>query len=371
MEYENKRGVSDATMTEDILAPYLGDVFAMGNRHDLYYNNNSVWKGLLDIKNSGVSLAIKEDAYTQEILNLDEDDEYYYDMAMNGSGYGHNDLEWDELDYICDKVDKKIIEDVGKTLQALNSSIDADTLCDEGTFSDLVGKYFEKDWERTGDEILNALSEGLAEYRDDELKEGLEEDLIIVADEISYGYELNLTYSQLLGIINQFNLKSFSDLFESGFNELSGGLSEQYYDAWGYSDNTQTEINDLLKEFLERVKEQYDFGSRKKNYEEFDRVIKDLGFVSQNYHKTSFDKVRPKNIELGQKTPLYYRLSEYNPINNTVKLYVGTEKPYGYYANQINSGSGKAYVIKIDEVSDYVLSDDLFASEPVVDENED
>jgi len=41
---------------------------------------------------------------------------------------------------------------------------------------------------------------------------------------------------------------------------------------------------------------------------------------------------------------------------------VGTEKPWNTnYTNHINSGKGKEYKIKISDLSDYVLSGDLYS----------
>ena len=150
----------------------------------------------------------------------------------------------------------------------------------------------------------------------------------------------------------------------SGFNNIDGGLSDTWFDEWGYPDETQEEINLELSEFLEKIKTEgeIDIQKRRKHYEEYDRVIKYLNFEKDNYQPV-YNLERLRKDFMGDKYTVYYRLSDFNPIDTTVTLYVGTEKPYGEYQNQINSGTGKAYKIKINEVSDYVLSDDLFAPE--------
>jgi len=60
---------------------------------------------------------------------------------------------------------------------------------------------------------------------------------------------------------------------------------------------------------------------------------------------------------------MYYQLSDFDPIENKIKLYVGKVAPYGNYQNLINSGDAKIYKIDPSEISDYVVSEDLFPSE--------
>jgi len=351
----------DDLQREEMLEPYLGEKADFNEGGYRGSHDDTIW---IDVQYKGVRLLFDEETYKDSILDLNEDDAYYYDMAMYVGGGDHEYMEWEELDYICSSVTSDVIAKIGAVLLLLNPSIDITDICEEGILTELLEKYYNKEWDNTGNNILSAMGYGLGEYRAGELKKIIQHDLVIEAEDVSDGYMLPLTYIQLLAIITTYNLKTFSDLLESGFNNIDGGLSDAWFDEWGYPDETQEEINLELAEFLEKIETEgeIDIQQRRKHYEEYDRVIKYLNFEKDNYQPV-YNLERLREDFKGDKYTVYYRLSDFNPIDTTVTLYVGTEKPYGEYQNQINSGTGKTYKIKINEVSDYVLSDDLFAPE--------
>ena len=350
---------------DNILLPYLGDGVETGDYHDFLYSSSQT-KPVMDITTYGVSFFFTDRKYVEDILNIEEDDSYYYQMAMGGTGY-YNDcdsLEWEELDFMCDKLKtseiKRVYTDV---LKLLDPSLQENSLCDEGILSELLTKYYEKEWSSYGDDMLYELGNGLCDYRIQELKEVILQDLVIEAESVSNdGWQLDLTYPQLLGLIKQFNLKSFTDLLESGFNEIDSGLNDTYYDAWGYGDETVEEVSRIFTNFLDYVIEEgeIDIDTRKNHYEEFDRVVKDLGFEKNSYNQV-YDKERTLEDWTGNTYKIYYQLARFNPIKNTVSLYVGLVRPYGNINAQVKDG--KWYEIKINQVSDYVTSEDLFAPE--------
>tara|TARA_R110002167_G_scaffold323177_2_gene529095 strand:+ start:2070 stop:4568 length:2499 start_codon:yes stop_codon:yes gene_type:complete len=358
---------------DDILLPYLGDAV------DIEVSYTDAINTRLEIKKFGVSLSFEDNFYLESILDLEEEDEYYYNMAMGGAGdYHRDDLEWEELDFLCDRVSKSDLHTLVGSLQLLDSSINTGGICEEGVLSELLTKYFEKEWDYTGNDILSELGMGLAEYRASELKKWIQNEQIINADETHLGYELDLSYSQLLGLISQYNLETFSDLIGSGFNEIGGGLNDMYYDEWGYPDETEVEVSRLFGEFVEKINdsEDLDMVTRKNNHIVLDRVVKDLGFEKDNY-KPAYNLIRIDGVKSSSSynfnhtstqyqrdtSKIFYQLSNFDPIKNTILLYVGNRAPYGNYQNLINQGVAKTYRLNPNEISDYVVSDDLFVSE--------
>jgi len=287
------------SIAEELLLPYLGADVEISDGQ--YIRSSGT---LLQIGKHGVTFFFEEEFYKDKILNLDEDDSYHYALAMGGPDYyDREELEWEELDYFCDKISELHLSQLVDFLQILDSSVNTQGICEEGELSDLLSKYFEKEWEDTGNEILSELGMGLSEYRASALKEEIQRNQTIEADETHRGYELALSYSQLLGLISQFKLETFSDLIESGFNEIDGGLNDMYYDEWGYPDDTMTEVDNIFGTFLEKLEDDEDLNMdiRKINYSVLDKVIEDLGFEKDNYRQ-SYNLARSNGEKLDSKT---------------------------------------------------------------------
>ena len=106
-----------------------------------------------------------EETYKEDILDLNEDDTYYYDMAMYDGGGDHEYMEWEELEYICSSVTSDVISKIGEVLLLLNPSINITDICEEGILTELLEKYYNKEWDYTGNNILSAMGYGLGEYR--------------------------------------------------------------------------------------------------------------------------------------------------------------------------------------------------------------
>ena len=338
--------------------------FGWGDEHDLYYKDTDYY-GLVSLWTDGVLLSIKEDPYMVDILNIDEDEHHYFTMAFH-PGDAEEHLEWEELDYICDRIGGDDLEEIVTLLQYLDPSVNKENICEEAALSDLLTKYFKDDWDYIGNEILYEMGYGLGQYRAETLKADIEDEMTIIPESIHGGFKLKLTYSQLLGLISQFDLKSFSDLFGEGFNNIDIALGDAWHDEWGYSDDTTLEINKLMKKLVERIQDdsKIDLDTRKKHHDEQERVIKELGFVeSSNWDTGIFSMERVLEDFKGDMYTIYYRLTDFNPIDTTVTLYVGTDKPYNHGYSNEHLKNGKSYKIKMSEVSDYVLSGDLYAPE--------
>ena len=161
-------------------------------------------------------------------------------------------------------------------------------LTQDGEIHDFLTTYFPKEWNDAGDDILWELGQGLGEYRSQALKEQLLNELTIVPKDLPNGYEFNLTYTQLLTLIHFYDLKTFSGILNSGFNEIHWNLHEAWYDEWGYSEDTGDEISRVFNNFIESV-ENSTLGDRRDNTQKFERIIKDLGF-ERNYGNLWWDK---------------------------------------------------------------------------------
>ena len=332
----------------------------------------------VELGDFGLTYFFNEETFQSDFLDGDDNEFYYLRLGLEGnSGYGGyggyaDSLEWEELDYLCDKIDDAAEARFMALLEKINPNLERSELCEEGRLSELMMKYFESEWQSTGDDILYTLGAGLEDFRVKELGQNVREELTILPEEIgdgTGGMKLYLTYEQLLGLIDMYNLESLGDLSESGFNEIPH-LSDTFYDSWGYSEDVAQEVKDDINSLLDRLEEDtdIDWDVRKKNYDEHDRVLKQLGFSSDiNYQNNIYDlkQLNPnpsKEEEISGTYTLHYRVSDFNPTDSTIKLYVGTTRPYNTnYNNQVNSGEGKVYKIKISELSDYILSGDLFA----------
>ena len=350
----------------DFLEPFMdeSDRFDLGfqiNRSHYTTGDAPNMGTNIELGDDGITFNISETTYQDEFLDGDDNTLYYLRMGLDGQshyGGGYGDaLEWEELDYICDKIDDNQQHRFTELLNQIDPNIQQNEICDEGRLSELMTKYFELEWESAGNDILYTLGSGLEDFRIAELGETVKDLLTVVPEELNNGgMRIFLTYEQLLGLINMYNLKSIKDLFGSGFNELEN-LSDDYYDNWGWGDETVEEVKREFNVLLDTLEEgEVDWSSMKKNYDEHDRILKDLGFTSD--HTQNVYDLKTSN----ENEYIYHRVSNYNSTDRTIKLFVGTEKPWNTnYTNHINSGKGKEYKIKISDLSDYVLSGDLYS----------
>ena len=194
------------------------------------------------------------------------------------------------------------------------------------------------------------MSQGLGEHRSQSLKKYLLDTLIFDASIIHSGYVLEIDYTQLLTLINQYDLKTFSEIKESGFNELNESLYEIWYDEWGYSDETRGEIKITFDRFLEDI-EVDEMEKRNETIDSFDKIIRDLGFDNP-----AGNPVYDKTFKWGD-VKLHGRLKDFNPENGMVTLQINSQ-PFRSWGNQ---STMEEYKIPIEKISDYVNSPDLWS----------
>lgn len=349
----------------DILEPYLGDVAQF---YDEYGSNRDTGFFFgVEVEENGVELIFSEETYENEILNLGEDgDEWYYSMAMgSGTYHDHDYLEDEELDYLCNFLNGTQVKRLLNILMTMNPNgeYDMENVCDDGVLQDELQKYFSTEWNNSGDEILWELSQGLGEYRTASLRESIQNDLTLIADDGGRsGYDLELSYSQLLGLIHQYKLKNFSDLLDSGFNEITFNLYEAWYDEWGYVDGTVEEVQKLMDHFLDKIEgdKETDLTNRRIAFDKWDKILRDLQFKFDSQLPSGGKWIRtiPFGDEMeNQHIKLYAMVHKFNPDDLTVTL-VTSPEPIRHWRN---SDKEQEYRVSIDELSDYVLSPDLFS----------
>jgi len=343
---------------EDRLSPYLGnDVRAESSRYSGGYDLTDGTM-VVDFKMNHMEWTFGEETYEQDILNLGEEgDGWYYGMAMNGThNQDHDYLEEEELEYLSGFLDEDSLEKVHKIFRVMDvrfperTQITLEDLSEDGKLHSLLSKYFPKEWESTSNDILWDMSQGLGEHRSQSLKKYLLDTLIFDASIIHSGYVLEIDYTQLLTLINQYDLKTFSEIKESGFNELNESLYEIWYDEWGYSDETRGEIKITFDRFLEDI-EVDEMEKRNETIDSFDKIIRDLGFDNP-----AGNPVYDKTFKWGD-VKLHGRLKDFNPENGMVTLQINSQ-PFRSWGNQ---STMEEYKIPIEKISDYVNSPDLWS----------
>ena len=344
---------------EDRLSPYLGDdVRAESSRYSGGYDLTDGTM-VVDFKMNHMEWTFGEETYEQDILNLGEEgDGWYYGMAMNGThNHDHDYLEEDELEYLSGFLDEDSLEKVHKIFRVMDgrfperTQITLEDLSEEGKLHSLLSKYFPKEWESASSDILWDMGQGLGEHRSQSLKKYLLDTLIFDASIIHNGYVLEIDYTQLLTLINQYDLKTFSEIKESGFNELNESLYEIWYDEWGYSDETRDEIKITFDRFLENI-EVDEMEKRNETIDSFDKIIRDLGFDNP-----AGNPVYDKTFKWGD-VKLHGRLKDLNPENGMVTLQINSQ-PFKSWGNQ---STMEEYKIPIEKISDYINSPDLYST---------
>jgi len=346
----------------DILEPYLGKRTLFAEDYTEVSGDNEMM--MITVYGDSIDWSFPEPTYEDDILNIGSDgDGWYYSMAMDGTTTQHDEMDEEELNYIChhyNEPTRQRLVDLFTILEP-DAGHRLDNICEDGLINDMLEKYFAEEWHHVGGDIIWELSQGVGEYRRERLKENIEKELTMVAKSIPAGYELEVSYPSLLSIIHQYDLKTFDDILDSGFNEMPFSLYEAWQDEWGFGQETGEEINKLMNDLIDDIddNEEFDVGERKKSFDVFSKIIKDLGFGTQKEvypYGTVFDK----ELNWGEGYPkVYARVGEFKPTDSTVTLSLSLQ-PFSTYWGRGHRTGKEDYKLHVNSLSDYVNSPNLF-----------
>jgi hypothetical protein len=246
----------------------------------------------IDIGGDEVTIYLDKDDWINNVLCVSDEDKYYYDLYENGVGYwGHEELDYGELDYVACYFSTEVynqVIDFMRFIEPYNQDLNDTPEChrlSDGFIKDFFEKYFPSKWRYTSDEIMSALSDGVGESRLNELKKFIDDKIYL-----DYGYEnndlvyINLTTKNLLYLLSHHNVETISDLFDGANLCLLGDvyLYEVYNDSWDFSDEWQEMIDNAMSDLLNDIKSSSDWKEDVEFVKKVNKFILDNGFTKRN-----------------------------------------------------------------------------------------
>ena len=335
------------------LSEFLGDKFREG-----YPAANTI-----SFNDDEVSLYIPDDIFKEKYMGVDEDDAWYFDIGANRY-WGSPDCEEmdsQELQYIGYHMNADNKEKLDNLITLFGKNPDDYDWEDEGILDDTMGELFPNIWENNYWELLDAIGCSVGRARVKAMEEEVQNEKVL-----EYNFEggndalwkLDITYTQLLYIIGDKKINNFSEIEDTEINHIDGGLHDTYYDAWDMDEEGVTDFNYALNSIIDNSTEYVgdDVETILNNREKYEQIIKDLGFAKK-YENSNFEI----EIELGPGTGKDGKeytdgvkrvtIYSYNPKSDEVEFQVSGPNYYN-----------KRHRIPLDQLTDYVTSEELFES---------
>ena len=167
-----------------------------------------------------------------DVLGIDEEDEYYYRMAMDHYySYDSEEVDSSELDYMNCWFELKTIKKVDKlfTLFDDEKNSQACTDYDDTEINDFLLKHFPSEWEHISWDLLSEAGSGLSRERSKETRAWIDDETAFEFNVGNSQTSMEISFEQLLFLIWQYKLDDLSGLLYDGntINQVDSNLSEQ------------------------------------------------------------------------------------------------------------------------------------------------
>jgi len=323
-------------------------------RHEYSPPDNSVVFG-----DEGLSIYYADGVFKEEIMGVDQDDEWVFDMGTDR--YNHEDhceeMDEDELQYIGYHINSENGGRLNELVTMLPSITGPIDWGGEGNVVDFMEDIGGKIWNDNSWELLQDIGCSVGRARVKAITESLVDERVFDY-EYQHGrgnWKLDMSYTQLLYVIGDLKLNNLSEFKNLEINHIDGGLSDTWYDAWDMDKEGLEAFNDTLKIIIDELVEYIgdDIETISKNNEKYQQTLKDLGF-GQRYSRSSHSL----KIDLGEKKVKEIVIHSYDPKEDIVTfiLTIDTSLQKG--------GTFKRETVKvpIDQLSDYAVSEELLES---------
>ena len=341
---------------EDELYKFLGDKFTEATAHA--HNNPLI--NTVEFKNEGVSLYIDDSNFKWEYMGVNDDDDWYFELGAGRYNHypGDNCEEFDSEEILY--VGGYMNQDTKNNLNKLAEIFGVDTTDidweSEGVIDETLEDIIPELWENNLWSILDALGCAVGDSRVKAMTEEIESQKVLDYEFIGGNnyevWELKITYQQLLYIIGEKRINTFSELENTEINHIDGGLNDFWYDAYDVDDDGVENINWEMNQIIDKALEEYagDVDTVKKNREKFNETMTELGFTKQWSNA-------PWRVEKNTDDPNLKKtvtISTFDPKTGQVEFNVKVQKKHP------ESDKTTRHTTPIDELSDYVLSEELF-----------
>jgi len=346
-------------LVPDDLEEYLGDDV---ERIEDYRSWQQFREGV-EIHGDGITLKIEEAIFIEDYLGLADNENYFLSMAMSdNSGYGHEEeQDPDELNYMScwyGSAYDKLME-----LFLSTGLIKEKKECGawgDGEMQELLETYFGDDWVHASWDILTEIGYGIGESRVKEVREVLDDVRLLPFEEGNHGYyDMFISWEQLLYLVSKYNIDTLTGIKTSEALFLDADLESVWYDNYDWGQNTEETVSSLMSAFVTKVSKKIENSDYKKNMDRFLEIMKNLGFAKKWHFGNDKWQLTVSNdigypagpADIVEKSIV--TIESFDAESNEVTLIV-----------QVPKGR-KKHIITLDELPEFVVSDELFVDDGV------
>lgn len=320
------------------------------------------WKPTNQIKFgvNGIELFIDNDQYMNDILDVSENDEYYYKRAMGVYYYDDGEeVNSEELDYMSCWFEPETVGKLSKLFALFGIDKSNTTTCsdyEETEINNFLIENFPSEWDQVGWDILSEAGYGLTKERTDQARQYIDDEVAFEFDVGNSQTTMEITHNQLLFLIHAHELEDLSGLIDpkNSINELDASLYDSWYDSYDFGD-AYDEIDQIFSRFLDSILENTeDLTIRKNNGELLKSIVKQVGFQIRTYNSSYYvnidnNSITLYNIDLIDGTATLTKVVEVEPTEETPASPPGATK------------RRKNFDIEIKDIPLYVDRDNIFA----------
>ena len=304
----------------------------------------------------GVTFYMEEGYYREKFLNIGDDDDWAYSLAMGYGGDNCEEMDYDEMNYMGNYLNQENRGELNKIRVEMGYEQITDFSRDEGEITDFLEEHFPEEATRLVEDWLYTLGCAIGRGRVKGVKEFIDDEILFEYEEKGNNVEMFISWSSLLRVVGKNNIENFYGIVDMELNDI-GGIHDTYYDNWEVDDEGDRELNQDFTNMISKIKDEYlgDLKDIKKNAEEFKKkVIEPFGFVPSNRWSShsSFKLKTPiqhphgplKSDGTGGEAKMIH-IEKFNPLDNEITFY---DKGYGY------QNSKNEITKNVDEFIDYL-----------------
>ena len=231
-----------------------------------------------------LSIYLEDSEFKENWMNLSDDDDYYFDLAVDRyySEDHCEEMEEDEIAYIGSYLNEENIKKLNNLSEIIGEPIG--DWRQESEIDEYLTKYFTKDWNDHIWRIIEQIGCAVGRNRVKDITKIVKDELLLDVDYVggrNYPlWRIDITYPELLYLVGIYGVDNIKQLEDHSINELDGNLYDAWWDSWSL-EGGEEDINWEMGRFLDNVMEEYgdDLKTLGENEEKFMETINNLGFT--------------------------------------------------------------------------------------------
>ena len=298
-------------------------------------------KTYVTTKHYGIELSVPINEFKERYLALSDDDARLFDNMDSHNPYVDY-YDDDELNYLHSYLDDDSLEIFRTLTKLFGKEIQGEL--NDSEINDFLHEHYESIWDSVSADILSDIGYGVEEHKNESVKEYFEDESIFPFTISFDDVDFSINWDQLLYIVYVNDIKTFDELDEHDICEMDD-LYTIYESAYGMPKRYSDDINKTFTEMIEELSDNFT-STYKENIENYNRIIKDLGFKKQGWGNNYLFLT---NMELGKTIYIH----NFDPNKDTVWISVVPDN------ERLGSNNENKHIIGVDDIVNYVQSPEL------------